>query len=272
MELFHNIINDKVSGSGILLKKLENELLAFAVSQDNIEISFLYNILSQLRNKFPQFALFQHFIKSVQEFIENKKNIPGIQLVEFIQTYQEKWKDAQDLSTQKLLGQLSLDRKNILLHSNSSSIHCLMQKISESESPKPIIWQTLSSPMNEGKIQAVKLSALGFDVRLFHEDAISKFLSQIDMAIFGADYISENFFINKTGTFFLSLMLKHFQKPVYVLAEKRKVFPEKEITKQKILEEPPKDPDEIAVGLNNIKIYNYYFEPIPLSLIDKTFM
>ena len=143
-----------------------------------------------------------------------------------------------------------------------------MEKLSE-QNAKPVLWQTLSSPANEGKIQAEKISASGFDVHLFHEDLLSKFIQQIDLAVFGADFVSDTFFINKAGTFSLSLMMQHFHKPVYVLAETRKFFPEKEVIN--ILNEAHKPPQEIASEVNEIQVHNYYFEAIPLALVTKVF-
>ena len=103
-------------------------------------------------------------------------------------------------------------------------------------------------------------------MHLFHEDAISHFITNIDMAIFGSDLISSDFFINKTGTFLLSLFLNHFGKPIYILAEKRKIEIEKTT-----FNETAKNPAEIMESPQGIQVHNYYFEKIPLWPVSKVF-
>ncbi|MBN2616259.1 MAG: hypothetical protein JXR71_11260 [Bacteroidales bacterium] len=269
MSLFKNIFNDRVSGSGSLLKKLEDELLFHGSSNEIINLPELIDDLQKLKNTFPQFALFHHFITELLNFLSPERDtLYGKQLTTFVHAYKEKWNRSQNRAAEQLLQQISLDKKNVLVHSNSSAIFCLAKLLSE-RNEKTIFWQTLSSPANEGKIQAQKIRNLHFDVHLFHEDALSKFIHQIDLAIFGADFISDTFFINKTGSFALSLIMQHFHKPVYVLAETRKFIPVKEA--QNIMDEAPKPPQEIATGMNDIQVYNYYFESIPLSFTDKIF-
>lgn len=270
MNRFRDIFNDRVSGSGSILKKLEDELLTLGSLQPTIPVPELISDLEKLKNVFPQFALFHHFITVLLDYLSSRELLSGDQLTEFIQTYRQKWKGSQSQAAEQLLREVSFQNKNVLLHSNSSAIHCLFDKHSE-RNEKPVLWQTLSSPANEGKIQAEILNSKGYDVHLFHEDALSKFIHQIDFAILGADFISDTFFINKSGSFPLSLILQHFQKPVYVLAEKRKYLSEKESAEFNLLKELPKPSDEIAQTSQNIKIHNFYFEAIPLTLIKKVF-
>ena len=270
MELFSEIINDNTSGSGSLLKKLEDALFLYAASQKEIRTSFLADELNRLRLHFPQFALFQHFIGETIGLLSREEILSGNALKKFLTHYREKWLGTQEKAGQQLMQQIPLDNKNILLHSNSSAIYTLVKQITQQQQ-KPVIWQTLSGPVNEGKNQAEKISELGIEVHLFHEDALSKFIPHIDLAVFGADFVTETFFINKTGTLPLSLMMQHAGKPVYVLAEERKIFPEKVLKENHILEEPPKPDGEIAIGLKNITLHNYYFENIPLTLVKHVF-
>ena len=119
-------------------------------------------------------------------------------------------------------------------------------------------------------MQAEILAALGFRVSLIHEDAISKFMDRIDLAIFGADLITKSHFVNKTGTYPISLVFNHFHKPVYVLAESRKVIEVAEINPAGAEEKKPAS--ELYPGTHsNIDVHNLYFETVPLSVVTKVF-
>ena len=136
--------------------------------------------------------------------------------------------------------------------------------------------QTYSSPSGEGADQAEKLSALGFNVTLMHEDAISRWIDTTDFAIFGSDLILEDKFLNKTGTFPLIMMLSHFQKPVYVLAENRKVFQERSLsseTLEAVYHESGRSSRELYGGkVQAIQVFNYYFEFTLLSFVNQVFL
>ena len=140
----------------------------------------------------------------------------------------------------------------------------------------PTIWQTVSSPANEGFIQAGFLKNLGFDVHVFHEDAVSKFITKLDLAIFGADLLWKDSFLNKVGTFPISLIFRHFRKPVYVLAESRKKIDTAKISRErwsKFLSEQPKPVTELSENpARGLSIHNYYFEAVPLSFVNQVFV
>ncbi|MBE0649219.1 MAG: hypothetical protein IH595_00110 [Bacteroidales bacterium] len=270
MKLLNNLLKDNFSGSGMILFKLQELMLLMGQSEEKIDTDSLMRDLSQLKKQFPLFAIMQHFINEMEFFIRQRTNIEGEQLVLRIENYRKQWQHAQQKANEKLLTALPFEGKNILLHSNSSALQSFFAELAKRKI-FPTLWQTVSAPVNEGILQAKVLKRLGFQVNLFHEVAFSRFVKKIDFAIFGADVVTDSFFINKVGTYPLSLMMKQENKPVFVLAEIRKRRNDEEINPRELLVETPKDTNEIVENPDGLSVHNYYFEATPLSLIKQVF-
>ncbi len=271
-DIFAKVLKDNLSGSGQILFLIQQSLLQFIRTEENPEPTAL---LKKLEQRFPHFALLFHFLNELKAFFVKNPSAKGRQLEEFIIQYRNRWGNTQQKASENLLRNLSLSGKNILLHSNSSAIHNLFRVMADRKI-FTTVWQTVSSPANEGLKQAEFLKSLEFDVHVFHEDAVSKFMTNIDFAIFGADLLWDDSFLNKVGTLPLALIFRHFQKPVYVLAESRKKIDTSAISEKRLrqfLDEQPKPEEEITENpVPGIQVHNYYFEAVPLSLVDRVFI
>ncbi len=270
MKLLNSILNDNFSGSSMVLFKTQEVLLLMGQSDEEIDTSELLKDFSHLKRQFPIFAVLHHFINEMEFFIQQMGEIDGDELVRRIENYREQWHDAQRKASEKMLTGLSFDRKNILLHSNSSALQSLFAELAKRK-VFPTIWQTVSAPVNEGLLQAKIMKRLGFKVNLFHEVAISKFVKKLDFALFGADVVTDDFFMNKVGTYPISLMMKQENKPVFVLSENRKHRTGEELELMELLKETPKPTIEITNDPNGFTVHNYYFDATPLSLIKQVF-
>ncbi len=271
--IFNHVISDNVSGSGSIVNQLQEALLRLATGGEPINLQALYTELKQFREHFPQFGILVHFLKSFDDTFHGHAEIKNDNLVNFVLNYREKWDNVQKKVIQSFCDEVGLSGKTVLLHSNSSTIHQLFKN---NFTQNPLIYQTLSSPANEGIIQAKVLSKMGFKVQLFHEDALSKYISHIDFAILGADLILNDIFLNKIGSFSIALLCNYFNKSVYVLADRRKKLEMKEISREDLQlfkHEQPKPANEITVeNIEGVRVLNEYFEFIPLNLIDKVFL
>jgi len=271
--LFSGVMRDNYSGSGSILSQVQQALLSVPDRQ-KMDVSLLWGQLARLEGHFPHFALLFHFLNGLRDFLRGKEVVTGMQLTGFVRRYQKQWENAQQKASENFLRHVSLSGKNILLHSNSSAIHNLFHLLA-AQNIRPRVWQTVSSPANEGLKQAEKLQQMGFPVTVFHEDAVGLFMDRLDMLLLGADLVWEEGFLNKTGSFPLALVFGHYGKPVYVLAEKRKII-SRETTEasrfQRFLEERPAPPQEIfPQAAGEVVVYNYYFERVPLAQVTRLF-
>lgn len=228
--------------------------------------------MDALVESFPYFGLLNHFHEALKSHFSDEK-LTSQKLEDFISSYERNWKHSQEEASRQVIEKVDFEAKSVLLHSNSSALHNLFRQLQE-RGTNCNLYQTFSSPAGEGQDQAETLSELGFKLTMLHEDAIGKFVDNIDFGLFGSDLLLEDAFINKTGTYPLALMLNHFQKPLYVLSEQRKRVPGRSSDiVEKIARETPKPFREIYQGrLPQIEVVNHYFELIPLSLVNEVFL
>lgn len=273
-----SILNDNISGSSVIAAKVAEWIKSEIFYDRHFNYSRLVNEFNKLHKVFPHFAVLHHFADTVLDFLNhlhrNPDKVISMEVLQhFLDYYNFKWIEHQKEAVRKMISEIGIEKKRLLLHSHSGSLIILFE-ILKCESIKPLIVQTVSEPGKEGIIQARRLSEMGFEVMLIHEAACSRLMNELDFFISGADAIYRNFVINKTGTFPLALLCKHFNKPYYILADERKMvvnskhslinltdFSETPKPGKEILENPPE----------RIKPVNYYFEPVPIGLVEKIF-
>lgn len=271
---FSRINRDNTSGSAEILNNtldaLENSLQA----DPHLSTDELINELFKLIAKHNQFPVLFHFINYLLLCIDNKGH-KGDLLLKSILQYRKRWNNVPELIARAFYREIPVDGKTVLIHSHSSTLVNLFKFLSRKKCGVKVI-QTVSHPMEEGKIQARKIAELGFPVTLTEDSSVSLFLQQIDMFISGADMLTPEGFVNKTGTYFYALCCREKQVPVYVLADSRKLAGPNQIPGplyRSLLRENEKAPGEIwKKPPQNIRISNHYFEQTPNDLVNAIIM
>lgn len=270
------LIADNYSGSAAILDKLIRSVQTYINSRE-IDTTYLRENLEKVARSFPDLAVLHHFLQHFYDFLEhideqalsNTRKKTRIEF--FIAEYTRVWEESIDLAAEKMARLVQFYGKKILLHSNSSSIHILFRHLTYRKI-YPSIYQTMSGPVYEGKIQAGVLADLGCTVHFINEAAVGRFINEIDFAVVGADNVFSDGFTNKVGTYPIALVCKEAQKPLYVICDSRKRSPvdyksrinamyEKEAPASELW---PKAPDAV-------KPVNYYFEFTPKSLVTAYF-
>ncbi|MEN7549666.1 hypothetical protein AAG747_17215 [Rapidithrix thailandica] len=256
--LFAKIKKDPTSGSSIHLKNLICQLQQYM--KDGVDRNTLYKGLLEVQQVFPLFKVLEHFIEAFRK-APSQTDIPA-----FIMAYQKQWSAINEQVASNALNYLNLDRKTLLLHSNSGAIQAICQ-LAKAQGQNFKIIQTESRPAHEGRQQALYLANSGIKVTMVADTAITREFPPWDMAIVGADAIFQDAFINKIGTYGIGLACKELQRPLFLLADSRK------LARQKVspeLKEARKPADELWPGAPSlIEVSNYYFEKTPLHLIQK---
>jgi translation initiation factor 2B subunit (eIF-2B alpha/beta/delta family) len=122
-----------------------------------------------------------------------------------------------------------------------------------------------SRPALEGRRLASRLSESGIAVTFFSDAAIGQALGVADGVIAGADAVSPEWFLNKSGTRMLAAAAGQQGVPVYVVATRDKfvghaVAARLEMRDGAAIEIWESPPAGVAVR-------NPYFEPVPLELV-----
>ena len=72
MELFAKIVSDNVSGSGTILRKLQQEIINLLSAHPDFDTSELSNAIQKVLIRFPEFALLKHFSHAFSEIYGRK--------------------------------------------------------------------------------------------------------------------------------------------------------------------------------------------------------
>jgi translation initiation factor 2B subunit (eIF-2B alpha/beta/delta family) len=121
-------------------------------------------------------------------------------------------------------------------------------------------------PMREGVALAGVLAAIGVQVELLTDAALSSVIPQVDAVLVGADAVSDDWIVNKVGTGAVCALALHLNVPVYVLAGSEKRLSAAEFARLHWSEGPPTD--LLSSPLTGVTVVNPYFERIPISLVS----
>jgi translation initiation factor 2B subunit (eIF-2B alpha/beta/delta family) len=273
MKYFKEILKDNRSGSVQIVNNLIKELKEIIKNNpaSDLKDAVIIDIKEVLFHHRGMLVLF-HFINEF--LLKIDEDYSKDELIFFLEDYEIKWQNINRGIIKNIFEENEFEGKKILLHSNSSTVVELFSEF-KTRNIFPVVYQTISYPVKEGKIEAEDISKTGFEVYVFADGAAADIIKEIDFFICGADAIFKNSFVNKAGTFLYSLACDYFDKPVYILSDSRKIINEDYLPlklRKLYTEFTDNDPDEIWKSPpEKIEILNRYFEKIPLKLINKIY-
>lgn len=152
-------------------------------------------------------------------------------------------------------------RGRILTLSASSTVRSTLLGLRQQTSCHVICLE--SRPMNEGAAMARSLAGAGVPTTLAVDAAGDLLARDVDAVLLGADSIGDLGVVNKIGSRAVSLAAREAGVPVYVVADRSKLLPPG-------APQPPaadRPPEEIGPPAPGLRIWNRYFEVLPLGLV-----
>ena len=261
-----HVMDDKVSGSVSLLKRLiialENELL-----DPELDPATFISYIEQVRQKMEMFTVIRHFCDElILSHNISVKHYPANYL-DFMHEYREFWERAPQMLMNNLLRTVKLKDKTVMLHSNSGTIIEVFRLLAK-DYPGIQVFQTLSAPAEEGRVQAVELAEMGYRVTLIPDALTAEMMRDTDYLLMAADQVRRDTILNKSGSFQMVLAAQQFNVPVIVLTESRKINRSGNSTP---FRDRLRDNREILKDTMhpNITAKNLYFEEIPRYLVNE---
>ena len=264
--------SDNSTGSAELLERYI-ELLLYWLERGELQTpkdkSFLMDQIKRLQDRHKSLFVLLHFTYRVIQLLNSSGEDWNPVVVDFLNEYRDKWTGVNIRLAMQAGSAIDLKQKLILCHSQSSAVREIFEAYQGNRKKVKII-QTESRPILEGRIQAVNLYKLGYEVKLVSDTGYARHLDRINMILLGADAIFRDYFVNKSGSYNICLAGKNAGIPVYILADSRKFWfslpPEHQEMQynesKKQGEEIWKDPHP------GIDIENFYFEKIPVDWAD----
>lgn len=270
------LISDNYSGSAAILEKIIRSIQTY-INCGDIDTNFLRTNLDSMGSHFPDLAVLHHFMQQFFDLLDQaeekkwSKEKVILQIERFIKEYNNTWSESIGQAAEKMERLVKFSNKKVLLHSNSSSIHVLFEHLAM-HNIYPSIYQTMSGPVYEGKLQATALADLGCKVHFINEAAIGRFIHEVDFAVVGADNVFTDGFTNKVGTYPIALVCREAGKPLYVICDSRKRLPVDFDHRIHAIPEPEEPKGELWQDAPNAIIpVNYYFEFTPKALVSAYF-
>jgi len=193
----------------------------------------LVNQVTDLSKTFFDFAVLQHFISGINQEGNTKKDF-----LDYLSNYKLKWHDVDRSISNHFLSRIEVNDSTILLHSNSRTIRTLFEEIAR-RNLSVNVFQTESLPGGEGVLQAEFIRKPGITVLGIKDDDVIDHLSNLDMFLIGADRIEQENVINKVGSLAITKAFYKAGKPVYVLADSRKISEDEIPVKSGLFEKVP---------------------------------
>ncbi len=158
-----------------------------------------------------------------------------------------------------------MDQHIVFTHSASSLVESILLEARRQKKRFHLIC-TESRPRLEGLALSKKMASAGVKTTVIPDADIVRALHEAHFILTGADRITEDTFINKTGTGAIALVSREFNKPFYVAAELDKILLKRNLP----LRFRENSPEELlSEPLQNLTPQNNAFEEIPIHFLHK---
>ncbi len=255
------VLQDTRSGSNQLVQK---SLPLFRELLEQGSLPQLKQAGCLLIEQRGEFAALFHLVNDMLLIIEDSQQKTSVRLFDLLSRYEKQVNKVGEQIALKVKSYFNKKEITLLTHSHSSTVVDTLRSLADVKRDIHII-QTASHPGGEGKIQAKKLSSVGYTVTFITDTAFTPYLKELDGVILGADVVTENYIVNKMGSAPLARIAYHETVPTWVWCDKNKNMPaklykgrKKEFPTREVWEDPPR----------GITVKNNYFEKVPITYIN----
>lgn len=216
-------------------------------------------------------------ITSVNHFINHfllqisPENQPII-IKELLEVFHERWKNVERKTAEIAIQQYDFESKSILIHGSDECITALIENLVVNLKTCNVT-QIITLHDKIGKQQATQIANLEIPVSVIDDSEIAKYIQQIDVVLMSPEIVMHDSFIAQTGAYNLCLIAKHFNIPIFILSDTRRILNKKYF---------PNSVVDTFVGKNkkpivdfwkdapqNINIQYIHLEEIPNELVTK---
>ncbi len=220
-KLVEPIRNDREHGASQLYLKLLALLKEYIDSHDpnTLEPSELAALIAAVR---PEMAPFQYAANKIRAIVSLADRRETLQrLLYSIRELRAEVADAASAIAPSLQERIG-DRSAIMLHSYSATLkECILAAADRNSR----IHLSYAEPASEGVRLAEELRKARFSVENYPDDEILHHVPRVDAVVVGADWIAEEYFVNKVGTKAIALAARESSIPLYVVSDLTKLVP-----------------------------------------------
>jgi translation initiation factor 2B subunit (eIF-2B alpha/beta/delta family) len=264
-QLIQTIRNDQTSGAAQLAALALQGLQAW-LGQEAVSAGELNEVLDDLKHARPSMVALTNALDRCQDQFDHfpdPDNVSAPASDTVARVLDQLTRAGQEVA--KHAAELVPDGAVILTHSRSSQILQFFQQLVQNDRRFSVIC-TQSSPGNEGFTLAEELDQLAIEVTVITDAQLGLFVPEASLAVVGCDtWLTDNYFVNKSGTYLLALAAREHNLPVWVLADSFKQGGQSH--RSVGLEEMAADQIGAPEGVH-IHPRNIYFECVPARLVS----
>jgi translation initiation factor 2B subunit (eIF-2B alpha/beta/delta family) len=268
------IKEDSTHGSGFLANQAMDVVEEFISRELYNNRTELLQSLSKLSNALvrakPLMALIYNRTQSVIEFIQNvpkeEKDIRVIKQASLDEI--KKLRKEANKKFDRIVqygARMIMDNHLVLVHSYSNLVYSILVQARKLKRRFSVIC-TESRPLNEGSKMALELAKAGVKTCLIVDADMARSVNDVHFILTGTDRITENSFINKTGTQALALIANSLNKPIYIAGESDKILLKRTYPVRFLQNN---ETEVFKERHSNLTISNLYFEEILLKYVGK---
>lgn len=172
----------------------------------------------------PNIASVNHYINHFLLQIE-PENQP-IVIRELLEVFHERWKNVDRKTAEVASNTFDFEHKTVLIHGKEMAVQSLIEWLNVNQKKVNII-QLISKQDDYGKEQASNLATMEIPVKAMDLAGAGQYLEQADVVLMGCEVVMHERFIVRSGAHLLCAAAKHYNKPVYVLADTRRILNKK---------------------------------------------
>ncbi len=262
---FHDLATDNTSGATELVHKLLALCENCAIGYCFDELREGFALLEESQKSMPSLHAVLHILKSefLPRLLEGEETADAIA---YLSSLEKILIESGAAIAERFAASISVPIRCVTM-SRSSTVLASLRLLRERERLAQV-FVLEARPMLEGHLTIRDLDSSGIPATLMTDAAMAVALSQVDMAIVGADSISaDGYLLNKTGTLPLAMCCKEFGVPLYVLCDSLKFSPQ--LREDILVEQRP--PEELLVrkAKDGFSVWNRYFEWIPVEYVKE---
>lgn len=251
--------------------KTVNNLISL-ISDNKISNSvreMLHGLRTVIAEK-PNITSVNHYINHFLLKID-PENQP-IVIKELLEVFHERWKNVDRKTAEVASQTFDFENKTIVLFGNDINIQSLIDLMNVKQQKINLI-QLITNQDKFGKEQAAAIAAKGIAVIAIDSAGFGKILPEIDAILLGCDIIMHESFITNVGAHLIVAAAKTYKKPVFVLADSRKILNKKYFPQSVLgtfIGKEEKSGDEIWKNPpENVEVVYNYLEEVPNHFITK---
>ncbi len=208
------IASDSINGSTTMLLNLLDTIEKMQKNNINIaDYKLMFNSIIKSQSHFI------NLINITRQILENISDPEAIS--NLITTVRKYYQTLFEKQANIILENTHKDKIKLLTHSNSSSIKNVVLQLKDKVKNIEIV-QTVSTPGDEGKLQADFFCKNGLPVTLIDDSAVANFIPEVDFIMSGCDQYDKTHYVNKTGTLNIAIIAKYYGIKLYVLCDNYK--------------------------------------------------